>query len=136
MPVLDTEVLFALNPRDQKHESAVKTLSELREQGSGIYVPDTALLEFQIVLRTINKEPASIKASLLALRMVVEVIRGEEIKTIGSYLLAKQCEIEVNHGLTYFDSLIAASALSLDSQIVSDDHAFDRVTGIQRIPLK
>jgi hypothetical protein len=32
LPVLDTEVLFALNPRDHKHNAAIKVLSELRKK--------------------------------------------------------------------------------------------------------
>ena len=135
MPVLDTEVLFALNPRDPRHGAALKLLSELRRKSRRILVPDTATFEFQIVLRSIDKKPPTIRASILALRRAIEINRGEEVNTIGSALLASQCEIEEKYGLTYFDSLIAASTLSLDGELVSDDHVFDRVPGIRRIPL-
>ena len=37
--------------------------------------------------------------------------------------------------LSYFDSLIAASALALDDQVVSVGDSFDRVPGLRRIPL-
>ncbi|MEM2849951.1 MAG: hypothetical protein QXI36_06735 [Candidatus Bathyarchaeia archaeon] len=47
MPVADTELLFALNPRDHRHKHTIRLLKEL----SGLMVPDTALLEFQAVLR-------------------------------------------------------------------------------------
>ncbi len=135
MPVLDTEVLFALNPRDRKHNIALKLLNGLKEEGGRILVPDTAMFEFQAVLRSIGKEPLIIRASILALRRAIEINRGGEVNTISSALLARQCEIEEEYGLTFFDSLIAASALSLDGELVSDDDAFDRVPGIRRIPL-
>ena len=49
MPVADTELLFALNPRDRKHKHALKALNM-----KGLRIPDTALLEFQAVLRSVS----------------------------------------------------------------------------------
>lgn len=46
MPVADTELLFALNPNGRKHSLALKALTI-----NVLKVPDTALLEFQVVLR-------------------------------------------------------------------------------------
>jgi len=135
LPVLDTEVLFALNPRDRKHDDALKVLSQLGKDGKRILAPDTAIFEFQIVLRSIDKKPQTVRASILALRKAIEINRGEEVNTVSLYLLARQCEIEEKHGLTYFDSLIAASTLSLDGELVSDDYVFDSIPGIQRTPL-
>ncbi|MEM2082663.1 MAG: PIN domain-containing protein [Candidatus Bathyarchaeia archaeon] len=135
MPALDTEVLFALNPRDRKHEAAMEVLKELRGRGERILVPDTAILEFQAVLRGIGRGPPIIRAAILALRRAIEVNGGREVGAIDSELIARQCEIEEAYGLSYFDSLIAASALRLDGGLVSDDRAFDRVPGIRRIPL-
>ena len=135
MPVLDTEILFALNPKDPKHDAALKLLNELRQKGRKIFVPDTVMLEFQIVLRSIGKKLPIVKTSILGLRKAIEVNRGEEVNTINSTLLARQCEIEEKYGLTYFDSLIAASTLSVDEELISDDNAFDRVPGIRRASL-
>jgi len=42
MLVADTEVLFALNPRDRKHQYAMKMLREL----TGIVMSDVVALEF------------------------------------------------------------------------------------------
>jgi predicted nucleic acid-binding protein len=135
LPVLDTEILFALNPKDRKHEAALGVLKGLREDGKEILVPDTAMLEFQIVLKSIDKEPSVIRAAILALRRAIEANGGREVGTIDSGLIAEQCEIEEKYGLTYFDSLIAASALRLDGELVSGDRIFDGVPGINRIPL-
>ena len=52
----------------------------------------------------------------------------KEVKTLSMSLLAFQSEVEDRYGLSYFDSLIAASALTLDRQVVSDDEAFDRIS--------
>ena len=59
----------------------------------------------------------------------------KEVCTLSTKLLLLQAEIEEKYKLSYFDSLIAASALSVDGVIVSDDKIFERIPGIRRIPL-
>jgi len=73
--------------------------------------------------------------ALLALHEALKRNNVEEAKTLSLSLLAFQSEIEEKYGLSYFDSLIAASALKLDRQVISDDDAFDRVPNLKRIPL-
>ncbi|MEM1570000.1 MAG: PIN domain-containing protein [Candidatus Bathyarchaeia archaeon] len=131
MPVADTELLFALNPRDYRHKQAMRLLKEL----SGLMVPDTAVLEFQAVLRARGRNPSQVKMALLALHEALTRSGVKEVKTLSLSLLALQSELEDRYGLSYFDSLIAASALALDRQVVSDDEAFDRVPNLKRIPL-
>lgn len=131
MPVVDTEVVFALNPRDHKHESALKLL----EESKAIVVPDTTVFEFQAVLRARGRNALEVKMALLAVNEALTRHDVEEVQTVSSSLLAVQCELEEAYGLSYFDSLVAASALAVDRQIVSDDEAFDRVPELNRIPL-
>lgn len=131
MPIADTEVLFALNPKDPKHPHAIKTLQDL----DNTTVPDTSTLEFQIVLRGRGRSSAQVRNALLALHEVLRRMEVGENRTISITLLALQCELEERHGLTYFDSLIAASALTLDGQVISDDRAFDKIPNLKRIPL-
>jgi predicted nucleic acid-binding protein len=131
MPVADTEFLFALNPKDCKHQNAIRLLKEV----SNLMVPDTAALEFQAVLRARGRNPSQVKMALLALYEVLKRNNVKEAKTLSLSLLAFQSEIEENYGLSYFDSLLAASALTLDRQVISDDYAFDKVPGLKRIPL-
>jgi len=131
MPVVDTEFLFALNPKDCKHQNAIRLLKEV----SNLTVPDTAALEFQAVLRARGRNPSQVKMALLALYEVLKRNNVKEAKTLSLSLLAFQSEIEENYGLSYFDSLLAASALTLDRQVISDDYAFDKVPGLKRIPL-
>jgi len=131
MPVADTEVLFALNPRDPKHPHAIKTLQEL----DNITVPDTSILEFQTVLRGRGRSPAQVRNALLAIHEVLRRFNVGENQTMSIRLLVLQCELEERHDLTYFDSLIAASALTLGSRVVSDDKAFDKIPNLVRISL-
>ncbi|MEM2144643.1 MAG: PIN domain-containing protein [Candidatus Jordarchaeaceae archaeon] len=130
MPVADTELLFALNPNDRKHSLALKALTI-----NALKVPDTALLEFQVVLRARGRKASEVASALEAVKYILEGKGVREVYTINTYLLIKQAEIEEKYELTYFDSLIAASALKLDGVVVSDDKAFDKVPNINRIPL-
>ncbi len=130
--MVDTEVLFGMNPKDKRHHDTLSRLQELLSKHRKIFAPDTALFEFQTVLRSIDREPKVIRMIILGLRKALEINGVEEAKTIDSSLLAKQSEIEERYGLTYFDGLIAASALSLDGEIVSNDPAFDSVLGLKR----
>ncbi|MDI6848096.1 MAG: PIN domain-containing protein [Candidatus Bathyarchaeia archaeon] len=131
MPVADTDFIFAINPKDHKHQHAMRLLKEL----SGLMVPDTAALEFQVVLRARGRSPSQVKIALLALHEALTRSNVKEVKTVSMSLLAFQSELEDRYGLSYFDSLIAASVLTLDRQVVSDDDAFDRVPNLKRMPL-
>ena len=133
--MLDTEALFGLNPRDRRHGETLGSLEELRKKGQRIYAPDSTLLEFQAVLRGVGRRPSTVRAAILGLRKVLELNGVEEAGTMGTGLFARQCELEEAYGLTYFDSLVAASVLSLDGELVSDDEAFERVPGVTRTPL-
>jgi predicted nucleic acid-binding protein len=131
MPVADTEFLFALNPKDHKHQHAMRLIKEITD----IMVPDTAALEFQVVLRARGRSPSQVKMALLALHEALTRSNVAEVKTISPSSLAFQSELEERCELSYFDSLIAASALTLDRQVISDDDAFERAPHIKRIPL-
>lgn len=73
-----------MNPRDPKHTNAVKLLKELR----GLTVPDTAILEFQIVLRARGRSPSQVKIVLLALYEALIRSCVREVKTLSLNLLA------------------------------------------------
>ncbi len=85
--------------------------------------------------RARGRSPLEVKVALLAVNEALARHGVREVKTVSSSLLAFQSELEERYGLSYFDSLIASSALTLDCQVVSDDDAFDRVPSLKRIPL-
>ncbi|RZN42973.1 MAG: type II toxin-antitoxin system VapC family toxin [Methanophagales archaeon ANME-1-THS] len=72
---------------------------------------------------------------MAAIKQISESRKLKEVRTMKSDLFIRQAEIEEKAGLSYFDSLIAASALAVDGALFSDDSAFDRVQGLKRIPL-
>jgi predicted nucleic acid-binding protein len=132
MPAVDTEILFAFSPSDPKHSRVTRLLSSRAD----VLAPDVTMLEFQLVLRARGRKPAEVKAAVLALHEVLARYGVKEVQTLSSGLLALQCELEEKHGLSYFDSLVAAAALALDRKVISSDEVFDSVPGLDRIPLK
>ena len=132
MPVADTELLFLLNPKDPRYKHALRLLDEL---GGTLLVPDVALMEFEITLRSRNIELEKVRRALLAVRRILDDYGITEIKTVDSLMLTRHIELMKNYELSYFDSLLAASALKIDSIIVSDDKDFDKVKELKRIPV-
>lgn len=132
MPVLDTQVLFALNPKDPNHASAL----EILETHQGLIVTDTAVLEFELALKGRGRKVSEIRESLLALSEFLNSRGVKEQRTIDIDLLVLSSDLQLNNKLSYFDSLLAASALSLDSVIVGDDETFDLVQNLKRIGLR
>src|SRR5574337_906208 len=101
MPVVDTEVLFALSPNDPKHSQALRILNSRAD----LDVADAGLMEFQIVLRGRGRNLMETRQALLALNRLLQEHHVEEVKTIDTATLSLQCEIEFKHRLSYFDSL-------------------------------
>ncbi len=132
MPVADTELLFLLNPADPRFKAALSTLEKLKGK---LYVPDTALLEFEITLKSKGRSNRKVKTALLALKEIFEIYGVIEAQTLNIQTLIRHLEIMYEHGLSFFDSLIASSTLSLDGIVVSDDKDFDKVVDIRRIPI-
>ena len=86
-------------------------------------------------LRARGRRPEEVASAMKALKLIFESRKIKEASTINTGLFIRQAEIEEKYGLSYFDSMIAASALAVDSEVVSNDMAFDRVPGLKRIPL-
>lgn len=131
MPVADTELLFGLGDNDPRHPNVMLLLNEIKS----VQAPDTAILEFQMVLKARGRSHEQVRLAILALTKALADNKISESKTIDTTLLALQTELESKYGLSYFDSLIAVSALSLDGQVISNDQAFDKVPDLTRIPL-
>jgi len=129
MPVADTELLFALGETDPKHAKALQLMRRVK----GIVAPDTSILEFQTVLRSRGRSAEQVRLALLALTKVFLDNDIAEHRTMDMKLLILQSEIEYKYGLSYFDSLIAASAFTIDGEVVSDDEDFDGVPDLKRI---
>ncbi len=135
MPVLDTEVLFAFNPKDKHHRYA-KRLLELIRAGrmSDVHITDVALLEFVTVLRSKGKSTDAICRLLRSLEVIMAKYGIIETCTLTVEALLRAMDF-LQKGVSFFDALIAASAESIDGIIISDDVVYNKL-GLRRIALK
>ncbi len=130
--VADTELLFMLSPRDPRHKYALEILTKF---GNELVVPDTALLEYEVVLKSRGCSLTEVKEALLAIKRIIDDYGLSEARTIDSTTMIRHLEIMERYGLSFFDSLIASSTLALGGVVVSDDEDFDRVDGLRRMSI-
>ena len=131
MSVADTELLFLLNPRDPRHRYALDILETIRN----LVVPDVALPELELVLRTRGCSLDQIYLAMKAIKKILSNYGVEERSFISTELMLIHLDLEKGYGLSFFDSLIAASVMLYDKKVVLDDTAFDRVLGLERIAI-
>ena len=135
MPVLDTEVLFAFNPKDKHHKYAKKLLELIRAGKIGdVHITDVALLEFVTVLRSKGMGVNAICRLLRSLEAIVARYGIVETCTLSVEVLLKGMDF-LQKGVSFFDALIAASAENVDGIIISNDAIYDKL-GLRRIALK
>ena len=132
MPVADTEFLFALNPKDGKHIHALKILEKVRRKEIDVVIPDVALLEYYLVLKSRGVSLVEIRKLLDSLNDIFSEYGLKEIRTINKGLIKEQVSLEVKYGAGFFDSLLAASARVYDGSIISDDKVYEKL-GLRRI---
>jgi len=135
MPILDTEVIFAFNPKDKHHKHALNLLKEIKSgKLRNIVIPDTAILEFITVLKAKKITIDDILSLLNALKTIMKKYSIKETKTLSIETITLALHF-MKKGASYFDALLAASAKIIDNTIISDDTIYDHL-GVQRIPLE
>jgi len=115
MPIIELDMLIAfVNASDSLHRLADNlfkkiTRGELRE----VKVASSALLEYELVLRSRGHEEREIREDIRAFNMMPNL--GEEPLT--AEVILKASEIREKHNLSYFDSLHCATAILFDGEI-------------------
>jgi len=119
MRLLDTVVIIgALNTGNRHHAESVKHLEELGESGEA-RVPVTVLLEADLVMKASGYAAEERRLTWRALQGWITA--GRVIpNTVTSLHNAVALQ---EHGLDYFDSLIASLALEVGATVVTTDNA-------------
>jgi len=129
MPLLENDLVFAfLNKLDSNHKLAEKVFSKLREGTLEVEFSSVALVEMQLVYRSEKMEERLLEhlSALSALPHTRYVALTPDVAVTSVYL-------RQTHGLSFFDSHYAASALGGDGEIISFDAAYDKVPGLHRV---
>lgn len=131
MPVIELDVLIAfVNKADKLHDVAVRILASVASgRLRNVAVPTSAYMEYELLLRSRGYSEEEVSSDVEAFRRVRNL--GEVPLT--SEILVEASRLRRIHGLTYFDSLHAASALQHDKMMVSRDEAYGRVPGLAAV---
>lgn len=128
MPVIELDMLIAfVNRADRLHGIAVELFNMIVNGVlDNVAVPASAYMEYELVLRSRGYSEDDVSRDIEAFRHIKNL--GEIPLTSG--ILVTASRIRMKHGLTYFDSLHAASALKHDRTIISTDKAYRAVPGL------
>lgn len=131
MPIIELDMLIAfVNRVDKLHETASKIFNKIIEGDlKGVAVPAAAYMEYELVFRSRGVSGEEILEDLNAFKLIRNL--GEVPLTIE--IIIDAAEIRAKYGLTYFDSLHAASALHLDGVIISTDKAYKKVKELKTV---
>jgi len=135
IPILDTEILFAFNPKDKHYKHAKKLLNKIKNgEIKNVYNTDSALLEFITVLRSRGFGLNQIRILLTSLDVIITRYGLKEALTLNLTTLLKTLEL-MKTGAAFFDALLAASSKKIDNIIISDGKIYDTLN-INRITFK
>ena len=131
MPVMELDMLIAfVNRADRLHKVAAEVFSRIAAgELRGVAVPASAYVEYELVLRSRGYSEEVVRSDIEALRRVRNL--GEVPLT--SEVIVEASRLREAYGLTYFDSLHAASALLHDGVMISVDEAYRRVRGLRAL---
>ncbi len=126
MLVIELDLLLGfVNSRDPLHQVACEFFERVaRGELEEVKVAASAFLEYEFVL---SSRGLNAGRDILSFKAIPNL--GEA--PITAEVLVKASELRKAYGLTYFDSLHAATALLLDKKLVSTDREFRRVRELE-----
>lgn len=130
MPILELDMLIAFtNASDKHHKLADELFLKIREKKLDTKVASSAYLEYELVHKSKEYSEEEIRTDIEMFKNFPNL--KEEF--LNSQIIVKASELRENSGLTYFDSLHAATALLDDKKIISLDLAYDSIDELIRI---
>lgn len=127
MPLVENDVLFALlNSGDRNHEVARRLFGRIRDGELSAELSSVALVEMELVYMS-----EGLGGRLVGDLAAVADLPNVEVVPLTPDVAAAY--LREAHGLTFFDSHYAATALAGDGVIVSFDKAYDDVPGLTRV---
>lgn len=125
MGLLETDLIFAyLNEKDAYHGTSTKIFDKIRN-GSRVSISTLSLVELELIYKSSGYED-QLQKHLSILSFLPNVYYSP--LTVNIVLTSTALRKE--HGLSYFDSHYAATAIHGDGKIISTDQAYARVPGL------
>ncbi len=119
-----------ISPEDKYHNTA-KRIFELIDSNElkGISIPSSAFLEYELVLKSQNIDSTDILKDILHFQSLNNI---SEIP-LDSNMVVMAIKLREKYGLTYFDSLHCATALSSDGICIGTDQDFKQISALRVI---
>jgi len=115
LKLLDTVVLIgAIRENDRHHKKAFEHLKSLERQD--VYLPSTALLEFDLELKA---HGYTIEERIATFEDLAALIPPEKVLPLTPTSLREACRLESE--MSYFDAMIVALAREHDAAVVTTD---------------
>lgn len=126
MALIETDLILALaSSTDKHHKEAVKLIKKVKPLKLSPY----ALIELDLLILS-GKLKAEIPEFYRGLSEVLSYYGLEVISPTPKHV-AKSWELRERYGITYFDSLHAATAIIENETLVSYDRTYSNVEGLR-----
>ena len=111
--LVETGFMLALNPRDRRHEWAVRVLEEAKRREILLYISPAAPIELSLIMKARGYRDEDIARVLNAISIILERYTKPQYPRLGLKELAYSAELRTRHShLTFFDSIHAAVAIT------------------------
>ena len=129
MPLIENDTIFAFLNSLDKHHDAAKTIMRRLDHGEiEAELSSVALIEMELVYMS-----QGLEERLVGDLAAVAALRGVRVLPLTPDVAVAAAYIRGAHGLSFFDSHYAATALAGDGEIISFDEAYDGVPGLKRV---
>jgi predicted nucleic acid-binding protein len=112
---------------DQYHEASTKIFNKIKK-GSKVSISTLSLVELELIYKSSGLQD-QIQRHLAILSSLPNI----EYSPLTVDIVLTSTVLGEEHGLTFFDSHYAATAIHGDGKIVSTDEAYTRIPGLTLI---
>lgn len=125
MTLLETHLIFAyLNEKDAHHEASTGIFRKIK-RGSRVSISTLSLIELELIYKSSGYQ------DLLQTHLaILSSLPNVDYSPLTVDIVLTSTVIREEHGLSFFDSHYAATALHGDGKILSTDKAYTRVPGL------
>ena len=131
--LLETGFLLALNPRDRNHAWALEVLEATRRGEVRIHISPAALVELALILKSRGVSESLAAAAFRAIEEAISQYTRPRYPALTPGHVAYASELRARHqGLSFFDSLHAAIAVSEGLEYMDLDELVRRVVEAEK----
>ena len=131
MPLVETDTFYAfLNRNDIYHKFANNFMSKINKGEFEAKFSSVSLIEIQLIYKSKEIE-YEFEADLVELQRIKN-IEWAPLNTASSFTAIY---LRKKYNLSFFDSLYVGIVINFDKQIISQDSEYDKIKGLNRIPL-